>query len=82
MPWDVCKAVGVKTKMQWRTQHIGEAWNMEHLLRKAVGSYESPPEKDQQGHRSRAAQDLWISHLNHRVSQVLDVEQQDLIFTC
>jgi hypothetical protein len=32
------EAVRVKPKVQWRSQEVGEARNMECLLRKAAGS--------------------------------------------
>jgi hypothetical protein len=34
----MCEVVMVKTKKHWRPQDVGDANNMEHLLRKAVGN--------------------------------------------
>lgn len=33
----VNKAVGMKPKVQWRLQEIGDAKNREHMLKKATG---------------------------------------------
>jgi hypothetical protein len=40
------EALWVNPKLQWRPQDIGGAMNMEHLLRKIIGSKHSQPKRE------------------------------------